>query len=57
MKSMQQSLESRLCAAASSFDTPLMFIDKAETWRLAERLGGAALIELIVEETRDLLSR
>jgi 7-cyano-7-deazaguanine synthase len=27
--------------------TPLMFIDKAETWALAERLGGAPLVELI----------
>jgi 7-cyano-7-deazaguanine synthase len=31
--------------------TPLMHIDKAETWRLAERLGGQGLIDLIVEET------
>jgi 7-cyano-7-deazaguanine synthase len=31
--------------------TPLMFIDKASTWRLAEALGGAALIQLIVEDT------
>ena len=31
--------------------TPLMHIDKAETWRLAERLGGEALVALIVEET------
>ena len=27
--------------------TPLMWRDKAETWRLAERLGGPALVELI----------
>ena len=27
--------------------TPLMWIDKAATWRMAERLGGAALVELI----------
>jgi 7-cyano-7-deazaguanine synthase len=27
--------------------TPLMWRDKAETWRLAERLGGAELVELI----------
>ncbi|MGU9981309.1 7-cyano-7-deazaguanine synthase QueC [Phreatobacter sp. HK31-P] len=27
--------------------TPLMFIDKAETWAMAERLGGAPLVELI----------
>lgn len=31
--------------------TPLMFIDKAATWRLAEELGGEALVRLIVEET------
>lgn len=31
--------------------TPLMWIDKAETWRLAERLGGAALVSLIREAT------
>jgi 7-cyano-7-deazaguanine synthase len=31
--------------------TPLMWIDKAATWRLAEELGGEALVELIVEET------
>lgn len=31
--------------------TPLMWIDKAQTWRLAERLGGEALVRLIVEET------
>ena len=30
--------------------TPLMWIDKAETWRLTERLGGAPLVEI----TRDL---
>lgn len=28
-------------------ETPLMFIDKAETWRMAERIGGAALVDLI----------
>jgi 7-cyano-7-deazaguanine synthase len=31
--------------------TPLMWIDKEETWRLAEGLGGAALVELIRDET------
>jgi 7-cyano-7-deazaguanine synthase len=31
--------------------TPLMWIDKAATWRLAEELGGDALVGLIVEET------
>ena len=32
-------------------ETPLMWIDKAETWRLAGSLGGQALIDLIVDET------
>jgi 7-cyano-7-deazaguanine synthase len=31
--------------------TPLMWIDKAATWTLAEELGGAALVSLIEEET------
>ncbi|QGM45542.1 7-cyano-7-deazaguanine synthase QueC [Methylocystis heyeri] len=31
--------------------TPLMWIDKADTWRLAEKLGGEALVRLIIEET------
>jgi 7-cyano-7-deazaguanine synthase len=31
--------------------TPLMWIDKAQTWRLAHDLGGDALVRLIVEET------
>jgi 7-cyano-7-deazaguanine synthase len=31
--------------------TPLMWIDKAATWVLAERLGGARLIDVIVEHT------
>ncbi|MFT4192772.1 MAG: 7-cyano-7-deazaguanine synthase QueC [Comamonas sp.] len=32
-------------------DTPLMWIDKAQTWALAERVGGPGLVELIAEET------
>lgn len=32
-------------------ETPLMWIDKAETWRMAERLGTTALVDLIVEHT------
>jgi 7-cyano-7-deazaguanine synthase len=31
--------------------TPLMWIDKAATWTMAEELGGPALVDLIVEET------
>ncbi|MFC5609514.1 7-cyano-7-deazaguanine synthase QueC [Variovorax soli] len=32
-------------------DTPLMWLDKAQTWALAERLGGQALVRLVVEAT------
>lgn len=31
--------------------TPLMWIDKAETWRMAERLGGSALVCVFLEDT------
>ncbi|WP_372019036.1 7-cyano-7-deazaguanine synthase QueC [Tistrella mobilis] len=31
--------------------TPLMWLDKAETWALAQRLGGTALVDLIVAES------
>jgi len=33
------------------FETPLMWIDKAQTWALAEELGGEKLVRLIVEDT------
>ncbi|MDP2035246.1 MAG: 7-cyano-7-deazaguanine synthase QueC [Polaromonas sp.] len=32
-------------------DTPLMWIDKAATWSMAEALGGQALVQLIIEHT------
>ena len=32
-------------------ETPLMWLDKAATWRMAEALGGAELVGLILEET------
>jgi 7-cyano-7-deazaguanine synthase len=28
-----------------------MWIDKAETWRLAEKLGGRPFVDLIIERT------
>ena len=31
--------------------TPLMWLDKAQTWRLAESLGGASLVALIREQS------
>ena len=32
-------------------ETPLMWIDKAGTWALAEAIGGAPLVELILEDS------
>jgi 7-cyano-7-deazaguanine synthase len=32
-------------------DTPLMWLDKAQTWALTEKLGGDALVDLMVEHT------
>ena len=32
-------------------ETPLMYLDKAQTWALADELGGKELVDLIVEET------
>ena len=50
MKAMQLALNLGL-AQRLRIETPLMWIDKAATWRMAEALGGAALVDLIVEET------
>jgi 7-cyano-7-deazaguanine synthase len=33
------------------FHTPLMWVDKAQTWTMAQAHGGAALVELIREQT------
>lgn len=32
-------------------ETPLMWIDKPATWRLAEEIGGQPLVDLILEES------
>jgi 7-cyano-7-deazaguanine synthase len=32
-------------------ETPLMWINKAQTWQMAEQLGGPALVQLIEEES------
>jgi len=34
-----------------SIQTPLMWLTKADTWTLTDELGGAELVELIVEQT------
>jgi 7-cyano-7-deazaguanine synthase len=37
--------------APMTIDTPLMWLTKAQTWALADRLGGAALVDLTIEHT------
>ena len=37
--------------APFAIETPLMWTDKAGTWEMADKLGGAALVELILEHT------
>jgi 7-cyano-7-deazaguanine synthase len=32
-------------------ETPLMWLTKAQTWKLAQDLGGSALVELIIRDT------
>lgn len=34
-----------------TIETPLMFLTKADTWRLTEQLGGDALVDLCIEHT------
>jgi 7-cyano-7-deazaguanine synthase len=34
-----------------ALETPLMWLDKAATWALAEELGGHPLVDLILEDT------
>jgi 7-cyano-7-deazaguanine synthase len=34
-----------------TIETPLMFLTKAQTWRLSEQFGGTALNDLIIEHT------
>ena len=50
MKAMQVALNLGL-AQRLRIETPLMWIDKTATWQLAETLGGAALVDLILEHT------
>jgi 7-cyano-7-deazaguanine synthase len=50
IKAVQQAIDLGMDAKLT-IHTPLMFIDKAATWKLAEELGGQALVDLIREET------
>ncbi|MBT9597856.1 MAG: 7-cyano-7-deazaguanine synthase QueC [Vitreoscilla sp.] len=50
LKAMQVALSLGLDTPLT-VETPLMFLDKADTWALADALGGAALNELVAEHT------
>ncbi len=50
MQAMQQALNLGM-EAQFQIDTPLMWLSKAQTWELAQDLGGAPLVELIRHET------
>jgi 7-cyano-7-deazaguanine synthase len=50
LDSMEQSLHLGM-DRDFAIKTPLMWLTKADTWSLAERLGGPRLVELIVEES------
>ena len=50
MKAMQSVLRLGMDTDVT-IHTPLMWLDKADTWALARDLGGEALIELIREDT------
>ena len=47
LKSLQVALSLGM-DTAMTIETPLMWLDKAETWALTEKLGGEALIELVI---------
>lgn len=34
-----------------TIDTPLMWLDKSETWEMAEQLGGQDLVDIVIEQT------
>ena len=50
LQSMQQTLR-RGVERPFEIHTPLMWIDKAQTWALSQELGGQPLVDLILEET------
>ena len=50
MKALQVALNLGM-ATRLKLETPLMWIDKAATWRLAEELGGTPLVDLIRSDT------
>ena len=50
LKSLQVTISLGL-DKSMTIETPLMWIDKAETWAMTERLGGEPLLALVIEHT------
>ena len=50
LKALQATLNLGMNARAV-LHTPLMWVDKAGTWAMAEQLGGRALVDLVREQT------
>jgi 7-cyano-7-deazaguanine synthase len=50
MKALQVALNLGM-DTRNKLETPLMWLDKAQTWQLAENLGGQALVDLIRSDT------
>jgi 7-cyano-7-deazaguanine synthase len=50
IKALQTALNLGM-SKAFELHTPLMWLDKASTWKLADQLGGAALVDLICEHS------
>jgi 7-cyano-7-deazaguanine synthase len=50
LKAMQVALSLGLDSKLT-VETPLMWLDKADTWAMADRLGGQALVTLMIQET------
>ncbi len=50
MKALQVTLNLGM-ATRVKLETPLMWIDKSQTWQLAQELGGSALVDLIRADT------
>ena len=50
LRALQEALQ-RGTETPFVIDTPLMRLSKAETWALAHRLGGDALVTLVIERT------
>jgi 7-cyano-7-deazaguanine synthase len=50
LKALQVALSLGL-DAPMTVETPLMWLDKAQTWAMSDALGGATLVELVAEHT------